>query len=186
MPESDVAADRLLVMRQSNHAIVRLVGRGTFKNSGVLKDFAVHALEAGDTSLLIDLGACSGMDSTFMGVIAGLAMRLRKTPGGRVTLANVSDRLSALLSTLGLNLLVRVIPAGQRDAELSGLLNHDEGLTAIAPPATPGENTAALMLEAHENLVKASPDNLPKFKNVLDFLREDVARKSPPTDWSGS
>lgn len=186
MSEPDGVADRLLVMRQSNHAIIRLVGRGSFKNSGVLKDFALHALDAGDSSILIDLGACAGMDSTFMGVIAGLAMRLKKAPGGQVTLANVSDRLAGLLSTLGLDLIVRVIPVGQRDPELSGLLNHDEGLKAISPAATPGEQTAALMLEAHEDLVKASPANLPKFKNVLDFLREDVARKPSATDRSGA
>ena len=30
------------------------------------------------------------------------------------------------------------------------------------------------MLEAHENLVALSPENLPKFKDVLTFLREDL------------
>ena len=34
--------------------------------------------------------------------------------------------------------------------------------------------TAETMLEAHENLVKLSPENLPKFKDVLTFLREDL------------
>ena len=94
-------ADRLLVMRHAGHAIVRVVGRGTYKISGALKEFAGRALDDRDIGVVVDLDACTGMDSTFMGVIAGLAMRLKKVAGGRVILANVSTRLSGLLSTLG-------------------------------------------------------------------------------------
>jgi hypothetical protein len=36
------------------------------------------------------------------------------------------------------------------------------------------------MLEAHENLVRLSPENLPKFKDVLAFLREDLKRPDSP------
>jgi hypothetical protein len=31
-------------------------------------------------------------------------------------------------------------------------------------------------LEAHENLVQVSPENLPRFKDVLTFLREDIKK----------
>lgn len=171
-------ADRLLVMRHAGHAIVRVVGRGTYKISGALKEFAGRALDDRDIGVVVDLDACTGMDSTFMGVIAGLAMRLKKVAGGRVILANVSTRLSGLLSTLGLDLLVRVIPAGQADAGLRALLAQEDGLVAVGGPS--GQSTASVMLEAHENLVRVSPDNLPKFKDVLDYLRADVERKARP------
>ncbi len=32
------------------------------------------------------------------------------------------------------------------------------------------------MLEAHEALVEADPDNLTKFKDVLEYLKQDLHR----------
>ncbi|MBP7275587.1 MAG: STAS domain-containing protein [Kiritimatiellae bacterium] len=171
-------ADRLLVLRHAGHALVRVVGRGTFKISGALKEFVGRALDDRDAGVVVDLEACTGMDSTFMGVIAGLAMRLKKASGGRVILANVNNRLSELLSTLGLSLLVEVLPPGQAEGKLGSLLAQANGLVAVGGASK--ENTASVMLEAHENLVRASPDNLPKFKDVLEYLRADVERKKTP------
>jgi hypothetical protein len=34
------------------------------------------------------------------------------------------------------------------------------------------------MLEAHEKLVEICPDNLPKFKDVLTYLRDDIKKQS--------
>jgi hypothetical protein len=33
---------------------------------------------------------------------------------------------------------------------------------------------AQTMLEAHETLVKTAPENLPKFKDVIQFLEEEL------------
>ncbi len=33
------------------------------------------------------------------------------------------------------------------------------------------------ILEAHEDLVAASADNLPKFRDVIEFMRDSVARR---------
>jgi hypothetical protein len=35
---------------------------------------------------------------------------------------------------------------------------------------------AANMLEAHEALVEADPENLTKFKDVLEYLKQDLHR----------
>lgn len=178
------SADRLLVLRHASHALVRVVGRGTFKISGALKEFVGRALDDRDAGVVVDLEACTGMDSTFMGVIAGLAMRLKKASGGHVILANVNSRLSELLSTLGLSFLVEVLPPGQAEGDLGALLAQANGLVAVGGASK--ESTASVMLEAHENLVRASPDNLPKFKDVLEYLRADVERKNPPAGGSPS
>jgi hypothetical protein len=44
--------------------------------------------------------------------------------------------------------------------------------------------TSRLMLEAHEYLCRADERNEEKFRDVKQFLREEVARKagSPPTE----
>jgi hypothetical protein len=35
------------------------------------------------------------------------------------------------------------------------------------------------MLEAHEALSEAAPENMPRFKNVIDFLRQDLHQCVP-------
>ena len=47
------------------------------------------------------------------------------------------------------------------------------------PPQVPEPDhsqQAANMLEAHEALVEADPGNLTKFKDVLDYLKQDLNR----------
>ena len=38
---------------------------------------------------------------------------------------------------------------------------------------------AETMLEAHEALCEAAPENIFRFKDVLDFLRQDLHRETP-------
>jgi hypothetical protein len=41
------------------------------------------------------------------------------------------------------------------------------------------QEQAETMLEAHEALCEAAPENLFRFKDVLDFLRQDLHRETP-------
>jgi len=40
------------------------------------------------------------------------------------------------------------------------------------------EETTEIMLEAHQALVEAAPENITRFKDVLDFLRNDLKDSS--------
>jgi hypothetical protein len=46
------------------------------------------------------------------------------------------------------------------------------------PPATDADHSAQAenMLAAHEALVEADPGNLTKFKDVLEYLKQDLHR----------
>ena len=170
--------DRLWVMFRPPLAVVRVVGRGSFKNSPALKDFVADALANGAESLALDMSACAGMDSTFMGVLAGIAMRLRKeNRGGEVILVNLDDKLSALLTTLGLNLIVHGYAAGTTPSDIALALACESGLQTVSSSGAEPRRTAETMLEAHQNLVDISPKNLAKFRDVIEYLREDVNRK---------
>jgi len=61
---------------------IRIKGKGSFSTSPPLKGFIERSLESGETQFVIDLGDCPAMHSTFMGTLAGLAMRLSRTAGG--------------------------------------------------------------------------------------------------------
>ena len=89
---------------------IRPEGRGTFQISPAIKEFGESQVAAGERHLVIDLEACTGMDSTFMGMLAGLGMLLRKKDGGRLCVLGTSVKTRALLEELGLGHLMEIEP----------------------------------------------------------------------------
>lgn len=159
----DVPADSLEVAIQGTDAFIRVSGRGSFKQGPALKQFGVAAVERGCRQLIVDLGNCVGMDSTFMGVLAGLALAARRKAGS-LTLRAASEKNANLIRTLGLSHLVCLESAAGPEAPAGNRLET----------ATDTRTLAETMLSAHETLVTVSADNLPKFKDVLAYLKEDL------------
>lgn len=176
--EQEQSQDRLLVAIQGDTAFVRVFGRGSFKVSSAMKQFGAAAVQEGVKRVVFDMRECLGMDSTFMGVLAGLAFRLRQSFNGDMLMVNLSNRTRGLLATLGLDQLIRPHMAGSTPEELEQILGRWPPMSTLeAAPASQRE-TAETMLEAHEKLVELSPENLPKFKDVLTFLREDLKKNA--------
>ena len=82
----DVATKSVyLVDAYSDPVVVRVEGRAGFQNSSCLRDFITEMLARGKTRFVLDFQHCAGMDSTFLGVLAGAAIELRKTaPSGTI------------------------------------------------------------------------------------------------------
>ena len=112
------------------------------------------------------------MDSTFLGVLAGAAIELKKRApqGSSFVLTRVGQRNLELIRNLGLHRLLTV------DA---GTFPMDFGKcdTAIESQNRPEADSARLVLEAHENLVNADESNRAKFQDVLAFLKNRVDPK---------
>jgi len=155
---------------ESESAHVRVHGKGSFKNSPALKQFGVAMMERGCRRLVVEMDDCVGMDSTFMGVLAGLAILYRKNEGD-VALRNMSDKNCSLVETLGLSHLIRV-----EKGEGANLRKKTSRLDLVADKRVLAET----MLEAHETLAGAVPGNVTKFKDVLAYLRENVAQMADP------
>ena len=63
-----------LVDAESDPVAVRVLGRASFQNSACLKDFIGEMLRTGHVRFVLDFERCSGIDSTFLGVLAGAAL----------------------------------------------------------------------------------------------------------------
>jgi anti-anti-sigma regulatory factor len=176
MPEKIKPADQLLVSIVEETAYVRVKLRGSFKISPALKEFGQAAIEHGVHNIVFDMTECVGMDSTFMGVVAGLAFRLKRGSKGQIIMVNLTPRTRGLLATLGLDQLVQAYMAGCTPARYEKILAEGKRESETAAKPASRQETAELMLEAHENLVELTPGNLPKFKDVLAFLKEDIQR----------
>ena len=160
-----------LVDAYSDPVVVRIEGRASFQNSGCLRDFIAEMLTRGKIRFILDFQACASMDSTFLGVLAGAAIELRKSaPQGSLVVARAGPRNLELMRNLGLHRLL-TIDTGEA---VVGFQNCD--ITLQCKRQTEAEN-ARLVLEAHENLVAADEANRTKFQDVLAFLRNRAEQK---------
>lgn len=158
-----------LVDAYSDPVVVRIEGRACLQNSGCLRDFIAEMLRRGKTRFVIDFQHCTSMDSTFLGVLAGAAIELRKSAqAGSLVLSRVGQRNLELIRNLGLHRLLLV------DAGEFAMNFNPDAKTPLACAPRPEIETARLVLEAHENLVNADEANRSKFQDVLAFLRNRV------------
>ena len=174
MNENQTPDHVLEVARQGTTAYLRVLGRATFKVGPLLKQFGTAAVEGGCNRVVLDVSACEGMDSTFMGVLAGMASRLARQAGGKMLMLNVPDKLFEVLQTLGLDQLMECRRLGAAPEPLVEPSLTERTLSPIAAPATDLHTTQNTMLEAHTNLAAVSAENQLRFKDVLAYLREDA------------
>jgi len=167
-------ADAVLAAIHKGAALVQVKGRGSFKVGPALKEFAATALTNGCRVFVFDMNDCTGMDSTFMGVLAGIAMKVKNEPGARIALINMSPKTQNLLETLGVTRLVEIHAAGDTSDDVKSLFAGLVGAEALSSAIEDRKLTLETMLAAHEDLVKVSPDNLPKFKSVMAYLSADL------------
>jgi anti-sigma B factor antagonist len=153
---------------------VRVAGRGSFLNSGSLKEFAREMVNRGFREFVFDLQDCVMMDSTFMGTMAGMALRLKELGQGRLHVVHCGERSRELLSGLGLDQIFDIRAHGTDAPECEELNGRSPGTSTDAK-----REQAGTMLEAHEALCEAAPENLTRFKDVLDYLKHDLEHESP-------
>lgn len=164
--------DQVLAAAGEQTLYLKVQGRGSFKQSPSVKQYCSRLLSTGIRCVVIDFESCTGLDSTFMGVLAGLASQMGPKAGGLVGI-NVGPKTSGLLETLGLDQVIKLYGKGEAPPRVL-LRKAAEVLEVVAPGSPSALETARTMLEAHECLVELSPENQPKFKDVLEFIREDI------------
>ncbi len=166
------AAPTYLVDAACDPVVIRIEGRASFQNSASLQQFLAEMRRQGRTRFVMDFQACTSMDSTFLGVLAGAALELRKAAGdsGSLVLCRVGERNLELIKNLGLHRLL-IVDDGSNEPQLRPVGS------ALAPQAKMNElENARLVLAAHENLVAADEANRAKFQAVLAFLKGRVAQ----------
>lgn len=155
----------LKIMELDGAYSVEVSGRANFDYAVPLRELSGKLTASG--KLQIDLSNCEAMDSTFMGVLTMLALKLRKR-GDRVMLVGASSTLLKLLRDLGVAKLFNCVD----ESDSNGGVRIADGNSAPASLLTTAETVA----EAHKALVSADESNAEKFKAVIDFADQDVAR----------
>jgi anti-anti-sigma regulatory factor len=150
-------------------------GKGSFLNSGNLKEFACVMLDRGYREFVVDLADCSMMDSTFMGTLATVALRLGQLGRGHLHVIHCSNRCRELLSGLRLDLVFDIRATDHSPPEYEAL----EKPPRIESSEDQKRDQMETMLDAHEALCEIAPENILRFKDVLSFLRQDLHQSAP-------
>ena len=156
---------------------VKVEGKGSFLNSANLKEFTREMLDRGYREFVVDLADCTMMDSTFMGTMATVALRLQELGQGHLHVVHCGSRCQELLSGLRLDQIFDVRANGANPPECGAL----ERPPTVQSPEDRKREQMQTMLEAHEALGEAATENVLRFKDVLEFLRQDLHQSVPET-----
>ena len=170
------AATTLSVCVRGHAACVRVVGRANFTSSVDFKRVVQQLQDGGCDELVLDLRDCRLMDSTFLGVLAGLGSRCEtaRKEGHRcvVELFEPSDRVTELLDNLGVFGLFTVI--------------HDappfECFQPIEEGSTSRDELTQTCYEAHQVLMKTSPENERRFKDATEYFARTLRDGKKPAE----
>ena len=145
--------------------------------SPALKRFGEVRVNAGERLLVVDLAGCTGMDSTFMGTLAGLAIQLEKAGGGVVQVAGVNPRNRQSLEDLGLDCLLEIEPEAAVWRDRVEAVRGDLRVLDEREFPEVAEAGARHVLEAHRVLADSSAANRDKFRGVIEVLEAELADK---------
>ncbi len=167
---------RLLVLVGEKFACIKISGRANFSSSIDFKTLVNELLQKGFTYFVLDLSDCMLMDSTFLGVLAGFGLKMntaQKDSGSpAIELLNPNPRITDLLESLG---VLHLFKLAQGPMEMPGTAE-----TRVHDPVVPTrEEVTRACLEAHRTLMEINPQNVSKFKEVAQFLAEDLKRLKP-------
>src|SRR3954471_23653084 len=104
---------KMMVSIGEKCAFVQIAGRANFTSSVDFKALLDQLLQKGYTRFILDLTECVLMDSTFLGVLAGLGMKFSAPKNGdpaiTLELLNANARITDLLENLGVQHLFKMV-----------------------------------------------------------------------------
>ena len=168
---------KLSVLVCKDFACVKIAGRANFMSSPDFKTLLTELNQKGYHRFIIDLSECVLMDSTFLGVLAGFGLAMN--PDGapdkcEIELLNPSGRIRELLDNLGVISLFKI----------TAIAPQMPGDTKVSSPDTINptqEQITRTCLEAHRTLMALNPENAARFKDVTQFLAEDLRNLEKPS-----
>jgi len=145
--------------------LTRVVGLGTMNNSVPFQQLSEHLIGRGYRKFIFDLGECRGFDSTFLGILLGLAQA-----GRRVVLVNGNASHRALLEEVGMDQIVSL-----HEGRV-GIPNLP--MEKLEQRAVGSQERIRMVLTAHENLVRLDSRNEAKFGEFLARIRAELGEET--------
>jgi anti-sigma B factor antagonist len=140
--------------------------KASYINCNPLRTFLHEMVEEGNRFFVVDFQHCSSMDSTFLGILVGLALQLRKLEvAGKLTLINLVGRNLETVKNLGIHKIADVSTSyitNSKDLENLNNQSHREE----ANPET--------IYKAHKTLLELNDKNSRIFRDVVNYLEQKI------------
>jgi anti-anti-sigma regulatory factor len=153
----------------SHHtACVRITGRAVFSSSVDFDKLMAQLQTDGCNEIILDLGECPMMDSTFLGVMAKVAKGCAKArQNGHACILELfhpAERVLEMLENLDVLKLFTVI---SDTPPLGAFKRVEQGNTTRV-------ELNRTCYEAHETLMNTSPENERRFRDATEFFRKNL------------
>lgn len=156
---------QLNVAQQGSLALMQVVGRGTLKLAdGFSKWIDSLVAQEGLSGVMLDLASCTGLDSTFMGLMVSLARKSQKRFA--LLVVNASEAHRRLLDDIGVTRVWKYVEQPVPELAWTSLAEAAAGSTALS------EAMRKLIIDAHEQLMALKEENVPRFRDVVEMLKE--------------
>ncbi len=162
----DESLGYLEVARSGTAIYARVVGLGMATVGIDFWDFSEEMVKQGFNRFIVDLSQCRSMDSTFMGVLVGIAESPKVKAGEAVMVINPNDHHMKLMDGLGLPKMIS-IRSGRTE------LPEIEMRRLDAFPRTSEERILKIR-DVHARLVALDRRNEEKFKLFLKLLDQEL------------
>lgn len=159
--------DKFLVGEYEDKIFVQFVGNATMKNSKTLEELFDNIFNGEKKEIIIDFRDCNYMDSTMLGFLAKIAIKLKKLWNKQIFEFNATNMVKASLKSTGVYNLMEHLEEFTGTVQLSELEMKDF--------SDKGEK-AKHILDAHKTLMGLSEENEKVFKNVVELLEKDIKK----------
>lgn len=158
--------EKILYKAERHILYIRSIGYVTAALCPTLKNKVYKQIDNDPqlTNIKIDLNPCNYMDSTFMGLLIGIHKYFIKRRGKNIEILNPSHACYHLLKGLGIE---NILPITYDGDPFPGDMKQ----------ITKEENSnAEFILNTHENLMQASPENRKKFAVLHEVLKKQIKK----------
>ena len=165
---SEGAQTSLSVCVRDNAACVRVTGRAKFNSATDFKRLIEQLQRDGCTELVIDLGQCSVMDSTFLGIMNAAGRKCEAARrAGRSCEIKLLHAPECVLESLA-NFEALQFFSVVKEAPAFGLFKRvdESGSTRLDVNRT--------CYEAHRSLMENSVDNQRRFRDATEFFKKGL------------
>ena len=152
----------------SDPVVIRINDRANYLNCAPVKDFFERMLARGKTKFLLDFSNCAGVDSTFLGIIAGVALDVsRQKPPGSLILSRPGNRLLEVVRNLGLHRIMQVDCGDFR-------MEFDDSAEKLEDSDQSKSERTQMILSAHEKLLELDKGGNARFQDVVSYLKHHL------------
>ena len=148
--------------------VMRIVGRGTFTESPVFREFVARCLDMeSGPHVVIDITQCDYLDSTFMGCLIWLHKYAES--GSRLKFYATPEKTRELFSFCMLDRVLNIVDARPEPT--------DEFLVLTMVDIESSE-LGRHIAECHQRLAELGSKEAAKFRSIADRLARDLGSRS--------